>query len=49
MTTAEHVAQLLDADRIAHDKDDARHEPEQQPCVLTSEQMAAVDEMAGIV
>lgn len=48
MTTAEHVAQLLDADRIAHDKDDARHEPE-LPCVLSQEQMAAVDEQAGIV
>lgn len=48
MSIAEQVAAYLDADRLAHELADAQpveHSPEP---LLTAEQIAATDDMAGL-
>lgn len=45
---AQEVARLLDAARVAHELEDAKQAPATPLPLLTAEQCAAVDEMAGI-
>lgn len=48
MTTAQLVAHLLDADRAAHDIEDAQPVTRTAEPMLTAEQCAATDDMAGL-
>ena len=49
MKTAQIVAHLLDADRAAHDIEDAQPVTRTAEPLLTAEKIAATDDMAGLV